>query len=84
MKWKLFIYRENDIKTYVTEKAFNSTKEIEDMLIKYEGFWCRVVDLSTLEIMLEGAFDNDFLNEEYYKQPQNQDFKGEREVLFYV
>lgn len=37
------------------------------MLIKYEGFWCRVVDLSTLEIMLEGAFDNDLLNKEYYK-----------------
>lgn len=49
------IYRENDIKLML-QKAFNSTKEIEDMLIKYEGFWCRVVDLSTLEIMLEGGF----------------------------
>ena len=67
MKWKLFIYRENDIETYVTEKAFNNPEEIQDMLKQYKGFWCRVVDLSTLDIMLEGAFDDDFLNKEYYQ-----------------
>ena len=51
MRWKLFIYRENNINTWVTEKAFNKPKEILDMLEKYKGFWCRIVDLSTLGIL---------------------------------
>ena len=53
MKWKLFIYRENNINTWVAEKAFNKPEEILDMFGKYKGFWCRIVDLSTLEILLE-------------------------------
>lgn len=67
MKWKLFIYRENNINTWVTEKAFNKPKEILDMLEKYKGFWCRIVDLSTLEILLEGTFDSTYLEEKHYR-----------------
>lgn len=32
MKWKLFIYRENNINTWMAEKAFNKPSEILDML----------------------------------------------------
>lgn len=32
MRWKLFIYRENNINTWVAEKAFNKPEEILDML----------------------------------------------------
>ena len=62
-RWKLFIYRENNNNTWVAEKAFNKPEEILDMLEKYKGFWCRIVDLSTLEILLEGTFDNTYLEE---------------------
>lgn len=67
MKWKLFIYIENNINTWVTEKAFNDPKEILDMLEKYKGFWCRVVDLSTLGILLDGTFDSTYLEEKHYR-----------------
>ena len=67
MKWKLFIYRGSNIETYVAEKSFNNPIEIEDMLIKYEGFWCRIVDLNTLEIILEGTFDDSCLDKTYYQ-----------------
>ena len=36
MKWKLFIYRENNINTWVTEKAFNKPEEILDMFEKIQ------------------------------------------------
>ena len=67
MRWKLFIYRENNINTWVAEKAFNKSEEILDMFEKYKGFWCRIVDLSTLEILLEGTFDSTYLEEKHYR-----------------
>lgn len=67
MKWKLFIYRKNNINTWVAEKAFNKPEEILDMLGKYKGFWCRIVDLRTLKILLEGTFDSAYLEEKYYR-----------------
>ena len=67
MKWKLFVYKENNINTWMAEKAFNKPSEILDMLEKYKGFWCRIVDLSTLEILLEGTFDNTYLEEKHYR-----------------
>jgi hypothetical protein len=66
MKWRLFIYRGHN-KTYVAEMDFNHPKEIEGMLELYEGFWCRIIDLSTLKIILEGAFDESYLDEAYYR-----------------
>ena len=66
LKYKAFVYYNDNIKSHVDEKAFNEPKEIETFLSKYEGYWCRIVDLSTLGIMLDGAFDNSFLDEEYY------------------
>lgn len=67
MKWKLFIYRKNNINTWVAEKTFNKPEEILDMLGKYKGFWCRIVDLRTLKILLEGTFDSAYLEEKYYR-----------------
>lgn len=65
-KYKLFIYLNDDINNYITEKRFNDVDEIQSMLDKYEGFWCRIVDLSTLECILTGVFDDSFLDKEYY------------------
>lgn len=67
LKYKLFIYKDSDIKHFVTEKAFTHPTEIKEMLNKYEGFWCRIIDLSTLGIVIEGTFDDDCLNEIYYR-----------------
>ena len=66
MKWRLFIYRGCN-KTHIAEKDFNNPEEIEDMLEQYEGFWCRVVELNTLKIILEGAFDESYLDKAYYQ-----------------
>ena len=68
MKFKLMIYRENNKKVCVAEKLVNGIEEIERMLEQYEGFWCQVVDVSTDRIILEGAFDEDFLDETYYSK----------------
>ena len=67
MKWKLFIYRENNINTWVAEKAFNKPEGILDMFGKYKGSWFRIVDLSTLEILLEGTFDSTYLEEKHFR-----------------
>lgn len=67
LKYKAFIYLNNNIESYVDEKAFNKVEQIKQLLTKYEGYHCRIVDLSTLDIMLEGAFDDTFLDEEYYR-----------------
>lgn len=67
LKYKLFIYRDSDINHFVTEKAFTHPTEIKEMLNEYEGFWCGIIDLSTLETLIEGTFDDDCLNEIYYR-----------------
>ena len=54
--YKVFVYKENDIHTYVTEKAFEKLEEIIDFLDKYIGYWCRFVDLSNLNIIIEGVY----------------------------
>lgn len=66
-KFKIFIYKNSNTKSYIMEKSFKNPDEIKDVLKQYEGFWCCVIDLSTLETILEGAFDDDFLNKEYYQ-----------------
>lgn len=67
MNVKLIIYRRsNKKKVCVTEKLVNSVEEIEYMLEQYEGFWCQAVNVNTGKTILEGAFDEDFLDETYY------------------
>ena len=68
MQWELIIYDEDTCNHYVDMKVFNDPKEISDMLKKYEGYWCRIIDLTSLEILLEGAFDSDYLDKGYYEQ----------------
>lgn len=68
LKYKVFIYYNDNIESYIDEKAFNKPEQIETFLRKYEGYWCRIVDLSTLGIILEGTFDSSFLDEEYYSK----------------
>ena len=51
-------------------KVFNDPKEISDMLKKYEGYWCRIIDLMTLDILIEGTFDDSCLDEGYYRQDE--------------
>ena len=68
MKFKLIIYRGRDRSVCVDETLVTSIEEIERMLEQYEGFWCRVIDMSTEELILEGAFDEDFLDETYYQK----------------
>jgi hypothetical protein len=67
MKFKLIIYR-GDRKTCVVEKLVDNVEEVESMLEQYEGFWCQVVDVNTGKTILEGAFDEDFLDETYYQK----------------
>lgn len=66
MNVKLIIYRGSNKRVCVTEKLVSSIEEIECMLEQYEGFWCQVVDVNTGKTILEGAFDEDFLDETYY------------------
>lgn len=66
MNFKLIIYRGYDKKICVAEQHVDSIEEIECTLEQYEGFWCQVVNVSTNETVLEGAFDEDFLDETYY------------------
>lgn len=68
MKFKLMIYRDDNKKVCVAEKIVDCVEGIERMLEQYEGFWCEVVDVSTDAIILEGAFDEDFLDETYYQK----------------
>ena len=68
MKLKLIIYRGSDKNIYVDEAIVDGIEGIERMLEQYEGFWCRVIDMSTEELILEGAFDEDFLDETYYQE----------------
>lgn len=58
MQWELIIYDEDNCNHYVDMKVFNDPKEISDMLKKYEGYWCRIIDLMTLDILIEGTFDD--------------------------
>ena len=66
MKFKLIIYRGSNKKVCVAEKLVDGVEEIECMLEQYEGFWCHVVDMNTGKTILEGAFDEDFLDETDY------------------
>lgn len=68
MKVKLIIYRGSNKKVCVAEKLVDGVEEIEGMLDQYEGFWCQVIDVSTDRIILEGAFDEDFIDETYYQK----------------
>lgn len=68
MQWELIIYDEDTCNHYIDMKVFNDPKEISDMLKKYEGYWCRIIDLTSLEILLEGAFDSSCLDKGYYEQ----------------
>ena len=54
--YKVFVYKENDIDTYITEKSFEKSEEIIDLLDEYVGYWCRFVDLSNLNIIIEGVY----------------------------
>lgn len=54
--YKVFVYKENNIDTYVTEKTFEKSEEIIDFLDGYVGYWCRFVDLSNLSIIIEGIY----------------------------
>lgn len=67
MKCKLIIYNGCACKTRAAEEIVESVEEIELMLNQYEGFWCQVVDMNKGKIILEGAFDDDFLDETYYQ-----------------
>lgn len=67
MKYIIYIYYNSDKDTCIDEKEFNTPDEIEDMLENYEGYWCKVVNLETNETILEGAFDSDYLDEDYYE-----------------
>lgn len=64
MKWEIFIY---DNKVCLIEKEFNNPKEIEAILKQYEGYWCKIINQITFEVILEGAFDDSFLDESYYR-----------------
>lgn len=46
------------------------------MLKKYGGYWCRIIDLTSLEILIEGAFDRSCLDKEYYKQDLEEKWKS--------
>lgn len=70
MQWELIIYDEDNCNHYVDMKVFNDPKEISDMLKKYEGYWCRIIDLMTLDILIEGTFDDSCLDEGYYRQDE--------------
>lgn len=70
MQWELIIYDEDNCNHYVDMKVFNDPKEISDMLKKYEGYWCRIIDLTTLDILIEGTFDDSCLDEGYYRQDE--------------
>lgn len=67
MKFKLIIYRGSNKNICVSETLINSIEEVECMLEQYEGFWCKVINASTDKVILEGAFDEDFLDETYYE-----------------
>lgn len=56
MKYKAFVYKENDINTYVAEKSFNKLSEIIDFLDGYVGYWVRFVSLENLNIIIEGIY----------------------------
>lgn len=56
MEYKVFVYKENDIDTYVAEKAFNKPSEIIDFLDDYVGYWVRFVELANLNIIIEGVY----------------------------
>lgn len=56
MKYKAFVYKENDISTYVAEKSFNKLSEIIDFLDGYVGYWVRFVGLENLNIIIEGIY----------------------------
>ncbi len=56
MRYKAFVYKENDINTYVTEKSFNNSTEIIDFLDEYVGYWVRFVSLENLNIIIEGIY----------------------------
>lgn len=64
----MIIYDEDNYNHYVDMKVFNDPKEIACMLKMYEGYWCRIIDLTSLEILLEGAFDSSYLDKGYYEQ----------------
>lgn len=66
LNFKIFIYRNENVDSFVTEKAFNNVDEIKDMLNDYEGYWCRIIRTKDLSVILDGAFDDSFLDESYY------------------
>lgn len=68
MKCKFIIYNGCAYKTRAAEEVIESIEEVERMLKQYEGFWCQVVDMGTGKTILEGAFDEDFLDETYYEE----------------
>lgn len=76
MQWELIIYDEDTCNHYIDMKVFNDPKEISDMLKKYEGYWCRIIDLTSLEILLEGAFDSSYLDKGYYEQDLEEKWKS--------
>lgn len=67
MKYKLFIYYNDDKDNHIDSKEFNNPNEIEDMLEDYEGYWAKVIDLETSKAFLVGVFDDTFLDEDYYE-----------------
>lgn len=55
-KYKVFVYKENDINIYIAEKPFNAFETILEFLDTYIGCWCRFIELSSLDILIEGIF----------------------------
>lgn len=74
MKYELLIYTDNSIFCCIKAKIFDSPHELRDLLNKYQGSRCRVIDLETAQITKEGVFDCTFLDEETYLKAEEMKF----------
>lgn len=62
---RICIYTDSSLKHLVTVKDFDDTSELKPLLEEYEGYWSLAINLKN-DVILEGAFDDTFLDEDYY------------------
>lgn len=62
---RICIYTDSRLKKLVLTKDFDEPSELKPLLDEYEGYWSLAINLKT-DVILEGAFDDTFLDEDYY------------------
>lgn len=67
-RYQITIFDQEDCSnsSYITSKRFDEPEELVEELARFEGFWVKVVDTATLQMLISGVFDDMVLNKSIY------------------